>query len=74
MRRFPLVSLSSAALPMLILVLALAFSRNARARPGGKASQPAPVPTTEVNVVSDGAEVFLETKRASSAGDAGDAS
>lgn len=68
MRRFPLVSLSSAALPMLILVLALAFARNAQARPGRKAAQPVPASTTDVSVVSDGPEVFLETRRESSAG------
>lgn len=67
MQRSPRVLKSSVTL--VALALSLAFSRNVGARPGGKASQTAPVPTTEVNVVSDVAEVFLEIKRASSPGD-----
>jgi hypothetical protein len=63
MRGSPVLSRSSTVL--LALVLPLAFASPIQARPGRKASEAAASATVKVTLVSDGAEVFLETKRES---------
>lgn len=67
MQRSAYASLSFVA----VLVVVFAFGREVHARRGRNAPEAAAASTTVVSVVSDGPDVFLETRRESGPGDAG---